>query len=897
MARLLRAIVRAAALLGLIVGLIGVPVLLAQLVGRPYPSLTQLRASWTTRQVDTEAVIRIGCAIFVMLWVWFAFTAVSELARVLRWRARTPQRPMPPLRQGPGEAVRWLVRVALLSSVTVSASLGPASFGPAPFAAGTASTPTAVPAPGAVAHEVVRGDSYWRIAERHLTEVWGHEPSGREVYDYVEELMELNVPRLGHRDPALIHPGEVVVYTPVAGVAVDPPLAEAAPTHLWPVMEMPSDELDVQPVPETPVTPTPVIAGPSLATTADHVAGSSDSDGRRSDSSLPVGIGLSAAVLVSAGAIRLLESRRHQQLRAAEVGARLVVATPSVANTELLLRRLDEPERLARLDLAVRAAAGELADQDDRVLAAITRSDGEVRLLVGRSSMPVDPIWRLDIATGAWILPAAITMEELAERARHTAQPCPALVHLGAARGGQLFVDLESAGLLCIDAPAQVGADIVRCIAASLAVSPFAEAARLITAGLPALAHLGNANAEMVAGLDDALEVAAEALGSTVLAAQCATTFALRTRGTGGEGWEPAVVLAAGESIDARLASDLVELAGSGGRGLAVVVDRPIEGATWVLRAGRGRFVLEPLGIDLEPAGLEEADLRALHDLLDAARLPLETDAGVLPLVAAGLPDHPYEEAGWALMVRLLGQVEVVSGDGATAQFERSKALELVVWLSQHREHSTRTGARTALWDLDVRDATFANVVSDARRAMARVVSPPDGEEWLGRTLTEQLPLHAHVTTDAEMLARRVAHARLLTHEAAVEVLRPGLELVTGMPFAGTSYLWPDAEGITSSLTLLVTSAATELANHFLVLGDAEGVFWATGQGLKALAGHEELIALRMRAHARSGDLAGVRHEWEAYERALLADPWSANEPSPKLAAVRRELLSPSLAS
>ena len=82
-----------------------------------------------------------------------------------------------------------------------------------------------------------------------------------------------------------------------------------------------------------------------------------------------------------------------------------------------------------------------------------------------------------------------------------------------------------------------------------------------------------------------------------------------------------------------------------------------------------------------------------------------------------------------------------------------------------------------------------------------------------------------------------------------------------------------------------------------MTVGDIDGVFWATGQGLKVLAGHEELIALRMRAHACRGDLAGVRSEWDSYERAINADSWSEAEPSPKLVGLRRELLSPSLAS
>src|SRR4029077_3824475 len=104
--------------------------------------------------------------------------------------------------------------------------------------------------------------------------------------------------------------------------------------------------------------------------------------------------------------------------------------------------------------------------------------------------------------------------------------------------------------------------------------------------------------------------------------------------------------------------------------------------------------------------------------------------------------------------------------------------------------------------------------------------------------------------------------------------------LIAGMPFAGTSYLWPDAEGITSSLTLLAVGATMQLANLCLDLGDAEGVFWATAHGLQVLAGHDELIALRMRAYAAAGDLAGVRHEWAAYERAIDADPWTSAEPS-----------------
>ena len=116
---------------------------------------------------------------------------------------------------------------------------------------------------------------------------------------------------------------------------------------------------------------------------------------------------------------------------------------------------------------------------------------------------------------------------------------------------------------------------------------------------------------------------------------------------------------------------------------------------------------------------------------------------------------------------------------------------------------------------------------------------------------------------------------------------------MTDAPFAGTDYLWPDAEGITSNLVLLAVGACTELATRALGVGDIETLFAATDRGLRVLPGHEEMIALRMRAHARAGDTAAVRHEWESYERAILADPWSDGEPAPRLQAVRAELLGP----
>jgi hypothetical protein len=298
---------------------------------------------------------------------------------------------------------------------------------------------------------------------------------------------------------------------------------------------------------------------------------------------------------------------------------------------------------------------------------------------------------------------------------------------------------------------------------------------------------------------------------------------------------------------------------------------------------------------------LSADELSEIHDVLrradellvpDEAAGALSGDTDTAEAELRSPVTDEFADPPWSLLVRLLGPVEIIDRDDRPIRFERSKTLELIAWLTLHRDGSTRAGARTALWELDVRDATFANVVSEARRAMARHVEPPEGEEWLGRTLTEVLPLHAAVLSDVDLVRARLDHARVQPPELAIETLRPAVELIRDLPFSATGYLWPDAEGIASNLVLLATSAATELAGHFLSMGDVDGVFWATGKGLKVLPGHEELIGLRMRAHARAGDLSGVRLEWESYERVLDADPWSDGEAAPKLVMLRRELLS-----
>ena len=140
--------------------------------------------------------------------------------------------------------------------------------------------------------------------------------------------------------------------------------------------------------------------------------------------------------------------------------------------------------------------------------------------------------------------------------------------------------------------------------------------------------------------------------------------------------------------------------------------------------------------------------------------------------------------------------------------------------------------------DAGERRAEIGNDARDRRRLV--VARHQHRDARLRRRLADEAHVPAYVVfsdatlremaatrpqSDAELLAARVQHAQGLGDAAAIAVLRPGLEWVVALPFSGTSYLWTDAEGLASSLVLLVTGAACRLAEHYLAIGDVDGVY------------------------------------------------------------------------
>lgn len=249
--------------------------------------------------------------------------------------------------------------------------------------------------------------------------------------------------------------------------------------------------------------------------------------------------------------------------------------------------------------------------------------------------------------------------------------------------------------------------------------------------------------------------------------------------------------------------------------------------------------------------------------------------------------DYSISRIGdWQICVRIMGPVEVANRNWETLRFERSKSTELLTWLVMHRERPTRIAARTALWEVSIEDSTFNNVVSGVRRAINQ-----SGQNLLAKESNDVFRIGSEVITDVEILQTAIQKVKINGGNDDFLALREALELVRDLPFAGENFVWADTEGITSNVVLTIITGALLLSDFYMSQQDLSGVFWATGQGLKALRGHEALIALRMKAHAQERNISGINSEWLAYERLRLAEDQFLDRESNEIAKLRDSLL------
>jgi DNA-binding SARP family transcriptional activator len=440
-------------------------------------------------------------------------------------------------------------------------------------------------------------------------------------------------------------------------------------------------------------------------------------------------------------------------------------------------------------------------------------------------------------------------------------------------------------------------------------VSPAARQCRILTYGFDAYGlDDQDPTRLLVAPNLDAVLTEAQATARPiveVLAEEPALRSSFRLRAAlPEEGWEPAIVIAAGSPLADDETATLAALAGTGGQGAAVVIAGA--DATWTLEADdpAGWWRLSPIGLRVRPVGLAGDELRDIagflaeadaepvavdmrRDELDLRTPTGDTANGEAPRRASAGP--AFQEKDWKAMVRLLGVVDLVNREGRPAAGDRDQPLEFLAWLITHRDTATRTGAMEALWaGRRVEPHTLHNVLSSARNLLRSVAGePPDGGEWIpGRR--ERLILHRAVVSDYELLLDRLAYARRAAPPDAAAVLADGVDLMRGVPMEGTEWQWADDQSVRSRLAVQAVEMATQLAALRLEAGDMRGASEASELGHAVIPFHDECTALAIQALAAAGDRPAALAKYDDYERQAMS---RGEAIAPEVAKVRNDLL------
>lgn len=194
------------------------------------------------------------------------------------------------------------------------------------------------------------------------------------------------------------------------------------------------------------------------------------------------------------------------------------------------------------------------------------------------------------------------------------------------------------------------------------------------------------------------------------------------------------------------------------------------------------------------------------------------------------------------VVVRLYGFPRVENLNGNEAMFRKSRALELLVWLSLNKERPRRSAARTALWEYAVSDATFCTVISDMRRGLQELSPRSSSTDWFRPTYTDAITMDTELVTDAELIMQHLEAFR--KDPNMWKELADVLFTIRDAPFAGTEFSWADLDGTTTRLTILAIEASSTLALWARDKDDPSLALRATSAGLKVLPGCEELLEI-----------------------------------------------------
>ena len=752
----------AAALLGTLVVVIGVPVALLVFIGNPLPTSLPSR-DWLTADISIDVILKVIALVVWAVWAHFVVCLLTEF-RAARRGSGLPT--AVPFGGGNQFLARKLVAAALLLA-------GAATLAPQASASGPANTPgisataeaawgaryqaqavqiahqqaaaeqaaeasadDASNAPDATADEVYytvqppngrNHDTLWDISERTLGDPFRY-----------KEIYQLNLDRVqpdGRKlvDADLIYPGWVLMMPADAsgpGLTVVEPIGAPVSAPVAPPVEPASETAQAEP----------------SADAAEHasLAGGLSDDGAGADAATETDTGHLAlgGGLLAAGVLLALSGRRGPYRPETEDEERLRLAADT-GTADLL-------------DRALRHLAAGRASQGQALPEAVLAYAGPERVVLHLSGAADSPAlkdppepWKLGENGRSW----SVAADDVAGMtAPDVAAPYPALVNVASTHGYELLVDLEAApGLVSIGGDTSTAREVAVSMAAELATNVWSDGVRVTLVGFgDDLVEIAPQHMEQVGDLSDVLD---EVERSTRVAEELSRSLGIHgvlagRLSRGAERFRPRVLVLSAPPTPAE-ASRLQQLLSRGRTPLAAVCVGDSVAARW-------RFVVDSTGsIDLGALGvkgtartLAPEQYRGITSLLrdlDAGRVERSVEVAAMT-PAAGLADAtPPGGAAAALgvpapraadltrtadvQIKLLGPVEVLA-PGTIDERQRPLLVSFVVAVALADEGLHDAVLRATVWPRGVTDEIVA--------ATATAVTAWLGDDAAGRPRLRQ---------------------------------------------------------------------------------------------------------------------------------------------------------------
>ncbi|HLG01129.1 MAG TPA: BTAD domain-containing putative transcriptional regulator, partial [Acidimicrobiia bacterium] len=608
--------------------------------------------------------------------------------------------------------------------------------------------------------------------------------------------------------------------------------------------------------------PVQEIAPTSAAPQPTGVDGERDNDGAEVIIAGLLGI---AATGIAVGVGRNLTRRRRRRLLQFAPGLAPTVPPSELAEVRSDLVLASDEHHVAMLHAAMRSLSLHFGEQRGAASRPrlVQASAERIEVFFSEPRLPTAQGWTPEASGAVWVLDSC----EVPKQAEDVAPCAPTLVTLGRPESsGQAYLDLEAEGVLAVAGDTEEATAFVRSVVVELANPSVGGPLALTVVG-----DLGDpeiAKFDGVCVVETWKEVEEEALAwarqsQALLAAnRWASPFVARGNAPDHDGLTPLVIVCTYCPDDPSF-EEFASLVAAGDTTASLVILGEVPVAATRIEVDHGELTLPGLGFTCRGQAVGSKALGDVVELLeDADRL---TEAvPVVPAIRPSTGDNePYEDPAFEVLVRLLGDIEVVGGSRPLTP----KQTAAVAYMSLHSPVSIER-LEDAVWTAATqsRRRRLFNTLSACRTAL--------GAQHLPVAMDGAYSVGPNVVTDVDLFERRITYAATRPETEAALILRGALELVSGPVFTypsreRASFVWVDIENWISTWELKVTETATRLAELSFESGDTGTAIWAAERGLVTSPTHPALIEALMRAHASCGERAIAEQVFVSHVAAL----------------------------